>query len=259
MSKQVIFMLVAPPCETWSQARYLTQGLDPGRCPRPLRSAQKPWGVKGLSSKEYEQLHIASVLLMTTIRLLVACVASGVSAVAEHPAMPADYMKPSIWRLAYIKWLAAVSAAELLVFCQSTHGQVSKKPTCFFSLRNPTLRKYLYRYQGHECTRPDAQNLRVLGGKLESGQWATSETKEYPPSLCRALALSVLDNINSGHQERGDPMTDDSVPGTVVLGGVDQDKYEKYYQKYVVRHDPYDEHDQQDIKADCMLHNTNSR
>ena len=254
--RQVLFMLIAPPCETWSQVRFLQVGDQPHKSPRPLRSAKHPWGILGLGPKENEQVHISSVLLMTTYRLLLACIKAGASAVAEHPDEPTDSYKPSIWKLAYTQWIVGVAGAELIKFNQSIHGQVSKKPTCFYSLRNPTLKQYLFKFQGPDCLKPESKDLKVLGGRVESGAWATAEAKEYPPSLCRALARNVIDVIQAGIGNNNSSSSNDTEhSGHVTMTTITQSIYEANFAKCFVTHDPYNTEQQTTIKADCMIHN----
>eukprot|EP00435_Cladocopium_sp_Y103_P013895 s3557_g3.t1 len=72
-SRRILSLLLGPPCETWSAARFET--LEPGephaglphqasRGPRPLRLASSLWGICGLSFRELQQdedLHYTSL------------------------------------------------------------------------------------------------------------------------------------------------------------------------------------------------------
>lgn len=58
-------LLVAPPCETWSQARH--NRIEGQSSPRPLRSAEFPFGLDGLTSEELDQVFVSSLLLLSSI------------------------------------------------------------------------------------------------------------------------------------------------------------------------------------------------
>ena len=66
--RAVVALLVAPPCETWSEARHL-----PGEV-RPLRDHLHPFGLEGLVQSELQQLWISSYLLFVSLRLFMAAI-----------------------------------------------------------------------------------------------------------------------------------------------------------------------------------------
>lgn len=129
----------------------------------------------------------------------------------EHPAeafwSPAS---PSIWRLDITKVLRLSKAVCLHRFDQSVHGQVSQKPTNLLALRAPTLANYLYSYQLHD-TAP-LPVIAALTGKDAKGQWKTAQAKEYPPSLCKALALTIHDIVSTPTADRTPAEPDPSAP-----------------------------------------------
>lgn len=89
-------ILLAPPCETWSQARYQRES---DHDPRPLRSAEDLFGLAGLTIKEINQLETANMLLCVALRLLAVAALTGTPAILEHPAQPKQADRPTIWIL----------------------------------------------------------------------------------------------------------------------------------------------------------------
>jgi hypothetical protein len=57
-------------------------------------------------------------------------------------------------------------------------------------LRLPSIHNYLYKKQGNF---PDKPKVQEMHGKNEKGEWNTTAAKEYPPSLCLAVALAIGD------------------------------------------------------------------
>ena len=96
-------LLLGPPCETWSAARFVEE-LDNAcrRLPRPLRLTSAIWGLCGLSSRELLQLSVGNILLLRGLWLAVAVAMNRGAVILEHPAMPLEPHKPSIWHTALI-------------------------------------------------------------------------------------------------------------------------------------------------------------
>ena len=61
-------ILVAPPCETWSEARF--NEIAGVATPRPLRSSTDPFCIDGLNTQELEQLSMSNFLLFVALKLL---------------------------------------------------------------------------------------------------------------------------------------------------------------------------------------------
>ena len=61
----VVGVLLAPPCETWSEARFRRiSDVDP----RPLRSAAHPLALPQLTLAELEQVGVSNLLLFVALR-----------------------------------------------------------------------------------------------------------------------------------------------------------------------------------------------
>ena len=93
--------LAGPPCETWSAAQHLPppHHLHPSssKWPRPLRSAQRPWGIPLLRLRELAQLHTRSALILSNVKIELAVVLHGGAAIQEHPAPHEDTCYASVW------------------------------------------------------------------------------------------------------------------------------------------------------------------
>eukprot|EP00438_Fugacium_kawagutii_P017753 Skav224498 [mRNA] locus=scaffold1478:110944:117147:- [translate_table: standard] len=179
-------LLIAPPCETWSEVRNIQ---DAEHDPRPLRSAQEPMCIPQLTVSELEQLEVSNHLLFVAIRLVFWATCHSVPSITEHPRAPKLLERASIWRL---PWYTRLFQARLLVkheIYQARFGSASAKPTTFAVGYLPRFKRCLSRFH-----RPvQWKELQVLSGKAEQGGWNTSKAKEYPPDLNAALAWSFVD------------------------------------------------------------------
>lgn len=176
-------MLIAPPCETWSEARFLEGPVA------PVRSAMCPLTLPGLSPREIiTQVRVSNFLLYVSFRLMVAALATSTPAVMEHPRCPKDPLRPSIWRLPWTRDLLAHSAAKLVLIWQAFFQAPSAKPTNLLTSHLPDLLTDFRLFH----VRPDWKRLTVLQGRTSSGGFRTALAKEYPPLMNRALAYTLV-------------------------------------------------------------------
>ena len=182
--------LCGPPCETWSQARFAQVEDSSRRQPRPLRSSEEPWGLPSLSLRELEQIEVGNELLLFSFDLLTSLAISGGCGALEHPGEPKAVDKPSIWRLAFVQLLAQLPGFQVVDFAQGLLGASTPKPTRLLTLNLDTLPS---RIHAHRLC-PDLPR-RVAIGRLDSGQWATTGLKEYPPALNKALGEAFAHHL----------------------------------------------------------------
>ena len=103
-----ILRLGGPPRETFSPARHLEKPAEvKGHWPRPLRSANRLWGIDNLSMRELEQLRVGSKLYIHNTLIDLQVVHSGGYSLLEHPADPREYPKVSSWQSGLHKTYAA--------------------------------------------------------------------------------------------------------------------------------------------------------
>ena len=179
----VLGALCGPPCETWSQARFVEDELHPGRGPRPLRDRECLWGFESLSLKEANQVAIGNELLLFVIEVLYALACTDGFGVLEHPQEPEDPARPSIWHLQAIHLLRRFSGVEIIDIAQGLLGANSPKPTRLLALNLPDLRSHI---RQHHVTRDLPKRSAI--GRSDDGTWRTAPLKEYPPALNRAFS-----------------------------------------------------------------------
>lgn len=194
---RLVALLLGPPCETWSAARFETLidqalGDRARRAPRPLRMADAPWCIQGLSLRELLQLSVGNALLLRGLWLgLVVALNSG-AVVLEHPAMPHEPCKPSIWRTALV--LLLVRRPNAVFYLKSIQqwrfGSPGVKPTTFLCA-NLTLDESLAQFALGDVQKPSAP----LIGLSSTGVFRTSAAKEYPSALNRALANAMFQRM----------------------------------------------------------------
>jgi len=179
-------LLGGPPCETWSVARWSKGG------PRPLRRLDDCWGIPGLSQRHSEQVDVGNFLLQATLLLVAELVASGGSAVVEHPAIPVREPRcPCIWNLKCMQILMKAPISESFEFDQCEHGQIATAPTRLLAVRLPALKSLLYDTPGRgRCSHAGGHT--PLVGKDPTGTWRTAAKKTYPASMCRAIAQAFI-------------------------------------------------------------------
>ena len=186
------------------------------------------------------------MLLHVAFSLFVELLGAGGFALIEHPAVPSRVRAPSIWKLSHVQWLLRSPAVTSRTFKQSVHGQIAAKPTTFLLLRLDGISKYLYSFQGHSVPLARVQQLH---GRNASGAWNTAAAKEYPPSLCRAIACAVKDSID-GRQDLG------VNAGDLVGVGVASEDLWRMYGHFYQQFDVYDPASvSTTIGADCALFN----
>ena len=112
------------------------------------------------------------------------------------------------------------------------------------ALRLSSIGSYLYKPQCPIDSRSDAAPL-IGRTKDASGKtvFRTAAAKEYPVSLCLAIARAVHDALNVAKVVHDHSRQED------------MRKFSELCQQMVVASDPYDI--ATDIGADCMLHNRN--
>ena len=93
-------LMVAPPCETWTEARRIP--CHNSGAPRPVRTAEHPFGTYQLTGAELSQVLVSSQLLFTAIRLILGATLCQVPGVMEHPREPKRPERASIWKLPWI-------------------------------------------------------------------------------------------------------------------------------------------------------------
>ena len=207
LSGRIAATLCGPPCETFSEARFMDKPADcPGhiRWPRPLRSSERLFGLEGLSMKELRQCFVGSSFFLQCVWALCIHITMGGVYVAEHPAPPTEVSRPSIWTSPIIQLLLGLP--DLVLHCVAQYRWGAEKPTGLLVWDMPFFRRDMYSLALSDVAKPTVAAI----GTDSTGQFRTARHKEYPGLFCRALAFSVGQQFGrflSGGRTRADPAT----------------------------------------------------
>ena len=176
----VLAFFSGPPCETFSAARF--HHIE-GKRLRPLRSMEDQWGLKSLSLRELRQLIVANMLILFTFLCFLLQQIVGHFGMIEHPEPAREAHKPSIWRTKIWRLLSLRRTQTICVF-QGLFGAYSPKPTRLaFTPEQPNLDAI---FRSFQSTNILPKNVAI--GIDTDGSFRTTQLKEYPPALNRALA-----------------------------------------------------------------------
>ena len=199
-------LLVAPPCETWTEVRW--ESLGNAAFPRPLRTAMDPFCLPALTHKELQQLEVSNYLLYVAIRLFLAAIYTSTPGICEHPRQPKCAERASIWMLPWLRHLLNSPYASQELIWQAQYGAASPKPTHLGICHLPNFHSVM---RNHKMP-TDWSSLRTLRGKNEDGTWATTAAKEYPQQLNKALAeLHVSAMQHNQHMAHGTRITSPTI------------------------------------------------
>ena len=221
-------LLVSPPCNTFSRARF--HFLEsPG--PRPLRNFIWPRGFPWLSHHHKAVVEEANLFVDRCIAACVTCHAAGGKFIIEHPedlGLVKGERPGSIWQWPEILDLIPSCNANSFAIQQCHFGALTPKPTrflstfefqddrCHFGL--PRLDK-LGAYKGPLPKSCGHHHKHKLLGKT-ANKWNTSPSASYPPGLCRFLADLVLNATASyGRGKANQPQQVAGTPGPQQVAG----------------------------------------
>ena len=180
-------LLVAPPCETWTEARHVPS-MNPG-APRPIRTAKHPFGTFQLTGNELTQILVSTQLLFTAIRLMLGAALCQVPGIMEHPREPKRPERATIWKLPWIRHLMQGGGVQKHLVWQAMFASASAKPTHLAVCHIPDFPRIIQRH----TVQVDWTALEVLQGKRDDGSWRTASAKEYPPLFNKALANALVE------------------------------------------------------------------
>lgn len=188
--KQVIGAHASPPCETYTDARWLPPPEEAQK-PRPLRTWDHPWGLPGLDRAEQAQLRVGNVLFYTAARFFVLATICGCCATLEHPrGSPPESGRFRIWGSAFVERLLRFPRCKLVHFAQGPLGQYSWKPTTFLTLRLEKFEHYIKEASVYSGP------FETLGGRNADGEWRTAKAKAFPEGLCLVIARAVINFVS---------------------------------------------------------------
>jgi len=164
--------------------------------PPPLRSGERPFGLEGLTFKQYKQLEIGSFLLFSSLAMITCAALNGCAAMLEHPAFLKKHTvvgAASIWRLPEVHRLLSLPGAALKLVLQGEFGMGAVKPTHLGTWKLPTFDCHAQRIR-----KPiDRDEMQALAGLNEDGTFKTAIAKEYASPLCDLIANCFVDAGNA--------------------------------------------------------------
>jgi len=191
-----------PSCETWSAARHAPGG------PAPVRSYDAPWGLPGLTGRQWAQVATGTKLIQFLVDLLVVATQLGLCGFLEHPQFPIWLMRArpaSIWMLSAIRALARLECIQICSFDQCIYGLSATKPTTLMLLRLSTFKDLTFsKGLRGRCSHPSGH--RPLQGIQQDGSFATARAKIYPEAMNRALAFAVSRFLTERQLQSSSPM-----------------------------------------------------
>ena len=153
----VALTMVGSPCETFSEARFTSPPPeDTSRWPRPLRSAENFFGLPDISNRELRQAHVGTNFYLQGMQALGSHIAHGGLYISEHPGMPTDPTRPTIWRAPMTELMRKHPEVRLSHVNQWRWGAEAIKPTGLLAHRIPKLLGSLY-----SCSLPDVKKPSV--------------------------------------------------------------------------------------------------
>ena len=192
-------LIVSPPCNTFSRARFQRQHLGP----KPLRTHIWPRGFPWLSNRDRAKVEEANLFVDNCLQACDLAASCGGGFLLEHPedlGVVQGIRPGSIWQWDELLELIPKFGACCFAVHQCHFGAITPKPTRFlttFEVNDPRC----------HCTLPKFDKLGVYKGPLPkqcghvhehkligktNAKWNTSPSASYPPMLCEFLAQLIL-------------------------------------------------------------------
>ena len=198
---EFIAVMAAPPCSTFSIARFFDRrasALAAGRPPPvdsgppPVRSKDHITGLPDLAPARLKEVTLANTLVRRTVAICLAALHSGAEFAIENPADRSDRDKPwfiddrhgPIWHMPEMLALTKHSGAEAVTFPLCALGARVQKYTTV--LASPRLSALLRPLGKLRCTHSKHEDQ--VGGKQVDGAWTSASFAAYPPDMNHLLA-----------------------------------------------------------------------
>eukprot|EP00435_Cladocopium_sp_Y103_P025733 s2122_g6.t1 len=200
------FLIVSPPCNTFSRARFQYK-QHPG--PKPLRTKAWPKGFPWLSNANKLKVQEANSFVERCIEACICAANSDGFFILEHPedlGVIEGEHPGSIWQWPEVLDLIPQFSAVCFAIHQCHFGALTPKPTrlltnmqvedgrCHFSM--PKFDKLGF-YKGPLPRKCGHQHTHSLIGKT-GHRWNTSPAAAYPPAMCKFIAQLILSSIGGG-------------------------------------------------------------
>ena len=186
--------LAGSPCNTYSEARYHQPEDTSRKWPRPVRTRAEPWGLSHLTSRELRHVRMGSVFAMEVMWTFAMMYRGGGIFLSEHPWIPSQEDRVSVWRLPVFQLLAQLPGLRLHCIPQGLHGAKSWKRTGIAALRCPKLAQSMRKWRT-DYTPPESDFI----GMDSEGRYKTAILKEYPREFSGGLAQVLIDEFDRKH------------------------------------------------------------
>ena len=200
-----LFVIMAPPCSTFSRARHEPPG------PKPLRTSAWPRGFPWLTKSERNEVTLANMLIDRVLQAATEQVRQGQFFVIEHPeqlGVSQGMVPASVWDWPEMRALVNEAQAGTFALHQCQFGAATCKPTRFVTNAQnyilwPGLHWGWHQLGPHSeyvgplpppC--PKGSHDIALKGKTATA-WRTSSSAAYPPALCAHIAQLVISACTS--------------------------------------------------------------
>eukprot|EP00438_Fugacium_kawagutii_P001232 Skav223428 [mRNA] locus=scaffold350:464814:488244:+ [translate_table: standard] len=199
-------LLAAPPCETYSIARWQAWlSLDGG--PAPVRAKDEPWGRLANNVRQQTQTLVSNQFMQIWLVIALIAIRTRTPFVMEHPAPPPLERAASIWATDELLKIQQIPGVAARVILQGLFGGISAKPTTLLSFDLPMLDGVLRSWRERSVNR----TWQTLSGKLSTGAYATSLAKAYPEALNAALVEAFY--LKAQQRHCTDATLDAQLPG----------------------------------------------
>ena len=202
------FVIMAPPCNTFSRARHNRQHLGP----KPLRLLEYPRGFPWLKSTDAQKVEVANLLVDRSLQLALECCRLGIGFLLEHPeqlGIAAGMVPASIWNFAEFTALEEFDNLRQAAIFQCQFGAPTSKPTRLATsaaeaFEQSPFSTFLGKHQldasgaylgplPRQC--PHGAHQQKLIGKSQTGEWNTAPSAAYPSEMCKQIALLIKHHL----------------------------------------------------------------
>ena len=181
-TKQVLGVMIAPPCTSFSVARDRTA---------VIRNKAFPWGLPDslLTSKDAARVEIGNACARATLRFLRACDRASIPWAVENP------HSSKLWRLPEFEQFASASHTQVKIIDFCAYGTPWRKRTriMFGNVDSCDLTRFdKCRCAGQHgcCSFQAGKHFQLTGVGPHHRPW-TFIAQPYPPRLCRDIAHAL--------------------------------------------------------------------
>ena len=217
-------VIMTPPCNTWSRARFSNR-----RGPRPVRNREWPWGFPWLERRLRDQCEQGNAFVRMTLEGCQAATEAGAWWLIEHPEdlgrTSTGDVPASIFQLPELRSLAANCQATSFALHQCHYGAATSKPTRLVTTLPAALGEPHQGWpqfddrDGYRGPLPAScghRHARQLIGRSSDGAFATAASAAYPPKLCEHIAELIVRSASGGN---GAQTTGSAADNPTGLGG----------------------------------------